>query len=288
MDGINISLTLRERWNAMPSSRKWVLGGGAAALVLFALFRKEATSALSATELAVLRRIVPKGREKYVDAAFKEGAAAGVSPWLLLGILRIEGNFGSSLQEGTLGGRTVYTGDFIPRPQAQMSAEYMQKYPLPGVRLVQWSRPQVGNLKAYSGLMWVPAYEARMAQAGGNQAAAEAYNGNVPGGVGWGFTPWQLDWGSFAPQLLAGAAYDEGAATRAAIQYIKGNIKVLRDYGLSGDSLVNAVIAAYNVSARGIVNGLKAGKTLAQMTALPSYIDTVRSVAAAAGKSLTV
>lgn len=275
---------------ALTRQQKLVLGGGAAAAALLFIFRKPVGATVSAAvneaERRILRGLVAGGQEDYIDASFAVGAAEGVSPYLLMGYLLIESGFGRALTKGSAFGQTVYTGDFIPRPATAARDDFMAKNPLPGAKRVYWERPQIGNLQPFKGNMWVPAHDLRVAQAGGNMAAAYASNGGVPNGVGWGFTPWQLDWGSFAPQLAAGAAWRPELATKAAVGLIKSNIATLKRNGLTGAALVQGTIAAYNAGTGAVLEAYKAGRSLNEITAKPTYIDRVLSVAKAVGKSI--
>lgn len=272
--------------------QKLVLGGGAVAALLLFIFRKPVGASVKAAigdaERAILRGFAAGGQEDYIDASFAIGASEGVSPYLLMGFLAMESGFGRALTKGSAFGQTVYTGDFIPRPATAARDAFMAQNPLPGAKRVYWERPQIGNLPAVKGPMWVPAHDLRVAQANGNLQAAYANNKGVPGGVGWGFTPWQLDWGSFAAQLKAGAAWQPELATKAAVGLIKQNIATLKRNGLTGSTLVSGVIAAYNAGAGAVVNAVKAGRPLTEITAGAGYIEKVSSVAKAVGKTITI
>lgn len=312
-----VGLTVGERIAGLSKKQKLLIGGGIVGLVLLFIFRKQAKTAatqvvatattaaksagaaivtkfgdfISAAEKAVLSTLTPAGREGYVNAAFAVGPQYGIDPWLLVGILKIESDFGRALTTsapGAFNGQTVETGDFIPRPAIGKDAEVMAKYPLPGCKKVYWERPQIGNLKAYKGEMFVPAHDLRVAAAGGDLKKAYTRNGGVKGGIGWGFTPWQLDWRSFAPQLLAGAAWDQAKATEAALSLIKANIAYGKKSGFSGDNLVKGVIAAYNAGA-GVFDKIKSsGKSADAFTASPKYTTLVFDAAKKAGKTIQI
>lgn len=257
------------------------------------------SAAIDATERAILKGIVKDGQEAYIDAAFIIGSREGVSPYLLMGTLLIESGFGRALTKGSAFGQTVFTGDFIPRPvmfkdkttgkpyNASIT-NVLAKYPLPGVKRTYWERPKIGNIPEYKGEMWVPAHDLRVAAAGGDLQKAYSKNGGVAGGVGWGFTPWQLDWGSFAAPLSAGAAWDPEKATFEAVKLIKGNISAMKKAGLTGTTLVRAVIAAYNAGAPRVLAAIKEGRDLTTVTAHPEYIDIVSSVAKKVGKNIDI
>lgn len=242
---------------------------------------------ISAAERPILESIVGNGQKEYIDACFKIGERDGVSPYILMGTLYIESAFGKALTKGTGFGQTIYTGDFIPRPAAGERDKFMAANPMPGCVKTYWERPQIGNLKPFKGEMWVPAHAGRIALYGSPQAAY-AKNGSVPGGVGWGFTPWQLDWGSFASQLRAGAAWQPELATAEAVKLIKANTAVLKRAGFSGQVLTRGVIAAYNAGAGRVVSALRAGQSLDNITAHPGYVDKVLSVAKKVGKSIDI
>lgn len=288
---MRLGLTLQERWYALSRPQQWVIGGGAAALLLFILTRKPVRTAVStaidATERAILKGLVGTGQDAYIDASFNIGARDGVSPYLLLGTLYIESGFGKALTKGSAFGQTVYTGDFIPRPATPERDAFMAKYPLPGAVRTYWERPKIGNLPEFKGQMWVPAHDLRVAAAGSPQAAY-AKNGGVAGGVGWGFSAWQLDWQAFAPALLAGAAWDPEKATAEAVKLIKANIRTLKAKGFVGTSLVQGVIAAYNAGAGRVASALSSGKDLNTITAKPDYIAKVMSVANKVGRSIDI
>lgn len=245
------------------------------------------TAAISDAERVILRGIAAGGQEAYIDASFAVGAREGVSPYILLGTLYIESAFGKALTQGSAFGQTVYTGDFIPRPATPDRDAFMAKNPLPGAKRVYWERPKLGNLAEFKGNMWVPAHDLRVAAAGSAQAAY-AKNGGVKGGVGWGFTPWQLDWQAFAPALTAGAAWEPEKATAEAVKLIKANIKTLKAKGLSGPMLVKGVIAAYNAGAGRVASAVAAGKDLDTITAHPGYVAKVMSVAQKVGKNIEI
>lgn len=279
----------------LPKANKWVWGLAAAGLLVFILsrdpVRKTVSSAISDAERAVLRKFVGKGQESYIDACFALGEKNGISPYLLMGWLYMEGRFGSALTKGEAFGHTVYSGDFIPRIATADRDAHMAKNPLPDCKRVYWERPIIGNIPAYSGMMWVPAHDRRVARAGGNMAAAYAYNGGIPGGVGWGFTPWALDWMSFSKQLKDGAMWDEEKATATAIKLIKSNIAQLKKAKLksgplTGSTLVEAVIASYNTGAGAVLKALSAGRDLRTVTAHKTYIPTVLSIAEALGQRI--
>jgi len=289
---MHLGLTIRERWYALPRSQQLLIGGGAAALLLFILTRKPVRSAVSAAiseaERAILKGVVAGGQEAYIDASFVIGTRDGVSPYLLMGTLFIESGFGRMLTKGTAFGQTVYTGDFIPRPATADRDAFMAKNPLPGAKRVYWERPKLGNLAEFKGDMWVPAHDLRVAAAGGDLQKAYSKNGGVAGGVGWGFTPWQLDWQAFAPALAAGAAWEPEKATAEAVKLMKANIKTLKAKGLSGPTLVKGVIAAYNAGAGRVASAVAAGKDLDTVTAHPGYVAKVMSVAQKVGKNIEI
>jgi hypothetical protein len=304
---VRLSLTLQERWYALSRPQQLALGGGTVLLLFYILSRKSVRSAVSAAisdaERAILKGIVKDGQEAYIDAAFNIGLREGVSPYLLMGTLLIESGFGRALTKGSAFGQTVFTGDFIPRRVTSPDksgqlvntsiTNVLAKYPLPGVKRVYWERPKISNIPEFKGEMWVPAHDLRVAAAGGDLQKAYSRNGGVAGGVGWGFTPWQLDWGSFAPALTAGAAWDPEKATAEAVKLIKANIATMKKTTINGQplspkTLVEAVIASYNVGAGGVVRALKEGKPLTSVTAHSNYIDIVSSVANKVGKSIEI
>jgi len=294
-------LAVRNRLSGLSRAQQGLLlGAGGLALFAFLFLNRKkvgvvvdkavttASAAVESAERAILRQFAAGGQESYIDASFAVGAREGVSPYLLMGFLYTESRFGRALTKGQMGSKTVYTGDFIPRPATEALDAHMAKYPLPGAKRVYWERPQIGNLKAYKGTMWVPAYDLRLAQAGGNMQAAYTNNKGVENGVGWGFTPWQLDWKSFAPQLTAGAAWDPEKATAAAVGLIKANIRTLRAGGLTGVALVQGVIAAYNAGAGRVLDAFKAGQPLTSITADPNYLQHVSSVAQKVNKTIAL
>lgn len=241
----------------------------------------------SAAERPILESIVGNGQKQYIDACFTIGERDGVSPYLLMGTLYIESAFGKALTKGTGFGQTIYTGDFIPRPASVDRDKFMAANPMPGCVKTYWERPQIGNLKPFKGEMWVPAHAERLALHGSPQVAYTK-NGGVPGGVGWGFTPWQLDWGSFAAPLRAGAAWEPEKATAEAVKLMKNNMAVLKRGGLTGETLLHGVIAAYNAGAGRVVSAVRAGQKLTTITAHPEYIEKVLSVSKKVGKTIDI
>lgn len=244
------------------------------------------SNVLSAVEKQVLSVLTPAGREGYVNGAFEVGKELGVDPWLLVGILKVEGDFGDALTEsipGAFFGRTVDTGDFIPRPATPALDAWMAKYPLPGAKRVYWENKLRGK-----GTMWVPAHDERVAAAGGVRQAYAKNPLKVPGGIGWGFTPWQLDWGTWAEQLKAGAAWDERAATRAAITYIKSLINTGKKQGYSGDNLIKGVIAGYNAGPSVFERARREGKGFESYTVLPKYVPMIFEAATKTGHKIVV
>jgi hypothetical protein len=238
-------------------------------------------------ERPILESIVGNGQKEYIDACFTIGERDGVSPYILMGTLYIESAFGKALTKGTGFGQTIYTGDFIPRPCTPDRDKFMTANPMPGCVKVYWERPQLGNLKAFKGEMWVPAHQERVALHGSPQAAY-LKNGGVAGGVGWGFTPWQLDWGSFSKGLTAGAAWQPELATAEAVKLIKSNIATLKKAGLTGETLLRGVIAAYNAGAGRVMTAVKAGQSMDSITAHPGYVDKVLSVSKKVGKNIDI
>lgn len=320
----------RNQLSALPKVRPifWWLLGGAGLLFLLSRTKRgqavteaigegagEAVQKISAlvsdAERAIIKKFVPDGREGYIDAAFEIGAQYNLDPYLILGILLQESNFGSALSKGEYNGRTVYTGDFIPRPATYIDKKTgqvknttitnrLEKYPLPGVKRVYWERPYLSeNLPAYKGEMWVPAHDIRVAKYGLPGAyGKDVVNGPFRGGVGFGFTPWQLDWGSYAPELAAGAAFDPDLATKVAIeQQILPAIVGLKKAGLTNPAdLIAVVVASYNIGVNGAITRTKAAlkegrdpvKASAGATAGPGYVKKVLSIAKAAGHEIIV
>lgn len=257
---------------------------------------------LTPAQRSALLALVPPRGVGLVNAAFAVAPKYGVNPWLLVGILRVESNFGEALTTsapGAFNGQTVRTGDFIPRPAEAQSPKFekkvalfnafMEQYPLPGCRKAYWERKKVGNLPAFKGLMWVPAYDLKVA-AFGPQAYKESSVRSIAGGIGWGFTPWQLDWGRFGPKLLAGAAWNPRLATEAALELIKYNIDYGRSRGFTGAALLAGSIAAYNAGEK-VFDKMKQGTPVSKLTAHKEYttlVAKVASVAQQAGDQFTV
>lgn len=290
------------------------------AIGLYVIFRKEEikegvevagrkiSKLVSDAERTIIKKFVPKGREGYIDATFELGAKYNLDPYLILGILLQESRFGAGLSKGEYKGRPVYTGDFIPRAATYIDengktkntsiTNRLEKYPLPGVKRVYWERPQVGQLDPYKGEMWVPAHDIRVAKFGIPGAYTKSVNGPFDGGVGFGFTPWQLDWGSYAPKLDAGAAFDPDLATKVAIEdQILPAIVGLKKVGVKDQfDLIALVVASYNIGVNGTIKltakALREGKDPVKIatgrTAASSYVDTVLSIAKAAGHEIIV
>lgn len=251
--------------------------------------RTAISSAVSSAERALLKTFVGKGQEAYIDACFEAGKREGVSPYLLMGFLLVESGFGAALTKGTLDGRTVYTGDFIPRMAGPRIDAFMQAHPLPGCERQYWERRSIKDpTKVFKGTFWVPAYALRVAKFGSPQAAWYKNNA-VAGGLGWGFTPWQLDWQWMNKELMAGAAFDAQTATDVAAKFVRANIDRLKATNLrSGPDLVRGIVAAYNAGADGVIGAWNANQPVESITSRPTYVDGVLKIANAVGKPVTV
>lgn len=302
------------------------------AVGLFVIFRKKdieegveiaqrkVSALVSDAERAIIKKFVPKGREGFIDATFELGAKYNLDPYLLLGILLVEGNFGAALSKGEMLGHTVYSGDFIPRgssgevkdretgqwrPMSKGEKEraaafdaHMARHPLPGVVKTYWERPESGNISGFRGQMWVPAHAIRVSELGIPKAYTNKVNGPFKGGIGWGFTPWALDWGSYAAKLKDGALWDADYATKVAIEdQILPVITGLKDRGVTDPfELLSLVIASYNIGHGGVYTvvanakkkGVKPSSLVDKRTAGPEYVKRVMSIAKAAGREIIV
>lgn len=247
------------------------------------------SSAVNTAERAILKKFVGNGQESYIDACFDVGKRVGVSPYLLMGYLLVESGFGAALTKGTLMGRTVYTGDFIPRMAEPQIDAFMQSHPLEGCERQYWERKSLRDPnKILKGTFWVPAYALRVAKFGSPQAAWYNNRG-VPGGVGWGFTPWQLDWVWMNKPLMAGAAWEPEKATEAAALLVRDNIRILKNSGLrSGEDLLRGVVAAYNAGADGVMNAWRKNLPVENITTGSGYVDGVLKIAKAVGRTIEV
>lgn len=263
------------------------LAGLGAYLLTRKTTRAAISSAVDSAERSILKQFVGRGQESYIDACFDAGKRVGVSPYLLMGYLLVESGFGAALTKGTLMGRTVYTGDFIPRMAGPKIDAFMQAHPLPGCERQYWERRSIKDpTKVFKGTFWVPAYALRVAKFGSPQAAW--YNDNaVAGGLGWGFTPWQLDWRWMNDELMAGAAWEPEKATEVAARFVKQNIETLKRTGLrTGNDLLRGVIAAYNAGASDVIDAWRANIPVENMTSRPTYVDSVLKIANRLGKQI--
>lgn len=196
-----------------------------------------------------LAKPLPKGTEYLIPVIEKIGAQAGVSPFLLLGILYAESNFGLALKpKGPTG-----SGDFIPRPANADRDARMKTSPLPGVE--RRTLPDGIPARKIAG-------------------PVEAW---VPTTNGWGCGLFQIDYEAHFPFAKSGAwadpekacAYAAGILNAAKATITKAHPK------LTPAELLRATVASYNAGAGRVVRALSAGRSLDAVTFHPNYVGKI-------------
>jgi len=192
---------------------------------------------------------LPKGSEYLADVVEKVCAGTGVSPYLMLGFLYAESNFGQALKpKGPEG-----SGDFIPRACTPDRDKRMKEFPLPAV-----ARKNLPD--------GIPA-----------RKLAGPIDAWVPTTNGWGCGLFQIDYEAHFEFCKSGAWKDPAKCCAYAIGILKSARSSLNKLSpsLTGVDLDRAVIAAYNAGAGRVAKFLKEGKGLDAATFHPGYVDKI-------------
>jgi hypothetical protein len=197
----------------------------------------------------VLASPLPKGAEYLADIAAKVAPQGGVSPYLLLGILYAESNFGMALKPTGPSG----SGDFIARPTSPDRDKRMASNPLPGV--VKKTLAEGIKARKIAG-------------------PCEAW---VPTTNGWGCGLFQIDYEAHYEFCKSGQWTDPEKACAYAVGILKSARSSLVKLvpGISGVNLDRAMIASYNAGAGRVSKFLKEGKSLDDCTFHPGYVDKI-------------
>lgn len=192
---------------------------------------------------------LPKGSEYLSDVVEKVTAGSGVSPYLLLGILYAESNFGQALKPVGPAG----SGDFIARPSTPDRDKKMASNPLPGV--VKKTLPDGIKQRKIAG-------------------PCEAW---VPTTNGWGCGLFQIDYEAHYEFCKSGQWTNPEKACAYAVGILKSARASLLKLvpGITGDNLDRAMVASYNAGAGRVSKFLKDNKSLDECTFHPGYVDKI-------------
>lgn len=196
-----------------------------------------------------LASALPKGSEYLSDICEKVAPQGGVSPYLLLGILYAESNFGQALKPVGPAG----SGDFIARPTSPDRDKRMASNPLPGV--VKKTLAEGIKARKIAG-------------------PCEAW---VPTTNGWGCGLFQIDYEAHYEFCKSGQWTDPEKACAYAVGILKSaRASLMKSLpNLKGTDLDRAMIAAYNAGAGRVSKFLKEGKSLDDCTFHPGYVDKI-------------
>lgn len=191
---------------------------------------------------------LPKGCEYLADVVEEIAAKNGISPYLLLGILYAESNYGLALKPVGPGGG----GDFIARPSNADRDKHMAEAPLPGV-----VKKEVDGIKARGITGKVMAW--------------------VPTTHGWGCGLFQIDYEAHFPFCKSG----DWADPKKACQYACGILTSARKFlkgkhaNMNAADLDRAMIAAYNAGAGRVNKFITEKKNIDGATFHTGYIDKI-------------
>ena len=193
---------------------------------------------------------LPKGTEYLLPVVEKVAAAHGISPYLLLGILHAESNYGLALKPATPKG----SGDFIAREATPERDARMKVAPLPGVE----RKHLATGIKARGITKPVDAW--------------------VPTAHGWGCGLFQLDYEAHFDFCKSGAWEDPTKACEYAVAKIllpNRAFLAKKHPELVGVALTRAMIASYNAGAGRVSKFIVAGKDIDGCTFHTGYIDKI-------------
>lgn len=194
----------------------------------------------------------PKEIAELAAMAHELAPAAGVSPWLVLGIAFAESNFGKALKPPNPSG----SGDFIARPSNPVRDAFLEKHPLPGV--VKKTLPKGIPSRKITGPVaaWCPTTH------------------------GWGVGVFQIDYEAHRDFIEKGTWKDVKACMQYAIELLVGNRKYLaKACGIMGDELDDAMIASYNAGAGRVAKHIRNDWDLDKATFHPGYIGKIKKKA---------
>lgn len=121
---MNSSLSLRERWTALPRPQQLALGVGGASLLLLFLARRQVMTgigqAFDFAKSAAFTAALPRQVARYSTEILRAAQQFNVDPWVLAIIMYRESLGGDALRpQGPTG-----TGDFIPRKPGNLYYKY--------------------------------------------------------------------------------------------------------------------------------------------------------------------
>lgn len=250
--------SLIERWKALPTSQKLLIGGGTAAILLF-IFRKPvakgasvvatevskgATAVATAVSDAVFRLALPSAAQPYANDMLRVAKEQNVSPFLLAAIMEQESNFGTSLTpKGPTGKGDSGYGHGLMQIDSRSHAEFLAKKDATGKPL--WQIPY--EALTYAAQLWKRdrAFLARTPEAGATVTVNKDGSKNSQG------------------KTIRDYANTMGVPA--------GTYKDPRP--LTGAALNAAAIAAYNTGAGNVLKALAAGKPVDITTTGHKYPD---------------
>jgi hypothetical protein len=196
-----------------------------------------------------LAKPLPKGCEYLADVCEEVAPKFGISPYLLLGFLYAESNFGLALKPVGPNG----SGDFIARLADKDTNEKMAKNPLPGV--VRKTLPDGIKARKIAG-------------------PCDAW---VPTTTGWGCGLFQIDYEAHYEFCKSGDWADAKKACSYACGILVSGRKFLKGKHpeMKAHELDRAVIASYNAGAGRVHKFLVDKKDIDGCTFHPGYIDKI-------------
>lgn len=233
-------LGLVEKWNTLPPRTKLLIGGGAVAIILTAIFRKKiaagvvevgqkagqaAAQVISIGSTEAFKLALPAAGKQYADDILRVAREESLSPYLLAGFMEQESGFGQGLTpKGPTGKGDAGYGHGLMQIDSRSHAEFLAKKNSGGVPL--WQIP-------YENLKY----------------AAKVYK----------------DYRRFLSMDGKGKTVIVKPKSYAASQGVPpGTYKDPRP--LQGDALIAATIAAYNTGPGNVLFAVAAGKPPDQTT----------------------
>lgn len=262
---------------ALTRQQQIILGGGALAALAAVIYsrsqpwttvdkiRAEVGKVATEAQLNAIKALIPDRSDELVDAAFAVGARYGISPFLILGFIYVEGSFRVAPSA---------TGDRIPRLAGRCVLgskgncqktldDFMYEHPLPGA--VREERTWTdGRGRTISGMAWVPTTR------------------------GWGHGFMQIDWVSHYKFLenedwqnpFVQLDYAIKKIIKPALDWYKRNLP-----NASALEVFKWASAEYNAGPRIRANA-KAGDQPEDMTYSPNYVSKVESFAQKAAQAV--
>lgn len=196
-----------------------------------------------------LAKPLPAGAEYLVPVVEDLGKRFGISPYLLLGFMYAESNYGLALKpKGPKG-----SGDYIARPCLSERDKRMAAFPLPGV-----VKKRVDSIPAR-----------------GIKVPVDAW---VPTTTGWGCGLWQVDYEAHFDFCKSGQWADPTKGGEYVItKILKPNRETLAKQfpKLDAVQLGRAMVASYNAGAGRVAKFIKEGKDIDGCTFHTGYIDKI-------------